>query len=218
MRYGIVFLACMGLSGSMAWADAPLAKSADASLVHLMVAPQPPPPVIVSEAWGGHVSYVAGYKGMDSKWKPADSQIDVGALDLDLRPPDAPFSVALQALVSLSSEGPDTLGQNGGFSRTTELNIGLRKVFDNPSVLQPFIGGGLAIVNADAKSKTADGTGSRDDAWAVGAWGGAGVYWHLTNELHLGLGVQYTWARGELFNEKLNLGGLHGMIMFGVHW
>jgi opacity protein-like surface antigen len=180
--------------------------------------PQPPPPVISDQSWGGHVSYVAGYKGLDSKWESAKNQLEVGALDLDIRPPGAGISIAAQALVSLASEGPDTLGKSGESARTTEFNLGLRKVFENQSSVAPFLGAGLAVVNADAESKTDTGDTRSDSAWAVGAWGGGGLYWYLTETIHVGAAVQYTWAQADLFDERHNFGGVHAMLMVGLHW
>jgi len=175
-----------------------------------------------SPRWSGHASYVLGYKMLNSKWSPIQNQLELGVLDLDLRPPAWPISLCGQLLLTYADSPPDVAGAGGDYSGVWEINLGVRKVFTLSDRFELFVGGGLAVVGASASSWVdLGGTSAQvyeDSGTGIGAWGGAGVYWNISDHWQVGIEVQYTWGEVDLFDERIDAGGFHALAMFGYHW
>jgi opacity protein-like surface antigen len=185
--------------------------------------PHAPPIASAGSAqWTGHASYVLGYKMLNSKWSPIQNQLEFGVLDLDLRPPEWPVSLCAQLLLTYADSPPAVAGARGDYSGTWEINLGVRKVLKLSDRFELFVGGGLAVVGASASSWVDFGDYEaqvyEDSDMGIGAWGGAGVCWNLSDHWHLGAEVQYSWGEVDLFDERVDAGGFHVLAMFGYHW
>ena len=179
-------------------------------------------PAAAADRWTGHLSYVFGYKQLGGQWAPADGQIEFGLLDFDCRKERWPVSIAGQFLMSYTGNVPKGLAGNN--SGTYELNLGMRKVWDDDrSVVHPFIGGGVSLIGATNNTFINFGDGdtakvNEHSAAGVGLWGGAGMYWQLSDHWHTGAQVQYSWGELRLGGKDLDGGGLHILGMLGYTW
>jgi hypothetical protein len=171
--------------------------------------------------WVTHLSYVLGYKRLDNQWSPAQDQVEFGLLDFDIRRGNWPVSVAAQFLLTYASSRPHLQNFVGNQSGTYEFNLGLRKVWDDWQPVQPFLGGGLAIIGGSTSSFIDFGHESasvtEDHDIAVGVWLGTGFYWPFSPHWHTGLALQYSTAEIDLFAHHLDAGGVHVMLLFGYH-
>src|SRR3972149_8799309 len=120
-------------------------------------------------AWSGNMNLFLGQKTLDSgDWEPLDKQGEVG-LTFDVKKDDWPVSLAVDILASRDEDtvlGVDVEGS------TTEVDFGVRKVWDTKTV-RPFVGGGLAIVSAEIEAEFLGVFGSDRDS-ALGFWANAG--------------------------------------------
>lgn len=172
--------------------------------------------------WSGHASYVAGYKQLDSDWSPVEGQLEFGLLDLDLQPPNWPFSLCSQLLLTYADQPPGLPGAVGDYSGAWEINFGGRKVFGVSDSVELFIGGGISYLGASVSSSMTFGWGAGQIYEAsdstFGYWTSGGLYWNLSEHWHVGLAFQYSWGEIELFDADLNAGGFHALGLFGYHW
>lgn len=221
-------LAVMGLTSLLAVAQVAKAESSltnsssDNSDLTLSPTYQSTDPIYQSQiygGWSGHISYAIGYEKMDNDWGSASDRFQYGVVDIDFRPPDFGVNFVFQVLSSYSDNAPPQPGAAGNWSQTYEINLGVRKLFENDSAFVPFIGGGGSIVGAQTKTTISNNVYLRDNEWGFGLWAGAGCYWHITESFHIGAAVQYTWANMDLTGQgDLNAGGIHVMFLIGGHW
>jgi hypothetical protein len=107
--------------------------------------------------WTGNVNIFLGAKILDKDdWDPVDEHFEAGVL-IDFKQKSWPISIAIDFLRSSDEEDVSVAVLNfGTFSfdlegNTTEFNLGVRKIWDNPTVVHPFVGGGLAVISAEVK-------------------------------------------------------------------
>ena len=174
-------------------------------------------------SWTGNVNVFLGAKVLDDDdWAPLDEHFEGGIL-LDFRNKSWPISIAIDVLYSKDDEDVSLAALNFGTfnanleGNTTELNLGVRKIWDNLSTIQPFIGGGIAFINAEIEG-TALGISVSDDDTGVGVWVDAGAY--VTLAEHFNIGVDARWSKAEvtLFNVDGEAGGWHVGLLLGYHW
>ncbi|MEW5909995.1 MAG: hypothetical protein AB1659_09385, partial [Thermodesulfobacteriota bacterium] len=117
----------------------------------------------------GNIQIALGMKQMDDWWEPVEDHGEFGIL-ADFQPRGFPLSLAVEGLVSASEE--DVVFRGSIFTltgETTELCIGIKKYFETGSRLYPFIGGGVAFIDAEAKATKGDIAVTVSDN-AVGFW------------------------------------------------
>ena len=170
--------------------------------------------------WTGNVNIFLGAKALDEDdWSPADEQGEFG-IKVDFRPKSWPVNIAIDFLGS-SGEGtaydPYSRLTINLKSNITELNVGIRKIWDNFPHVRPFIGGGLSFMNAEAEGSALGVTVSDSDT-ATGIWLGGGVYWTLSEHFNLGLELMYSSAKVEIFGVDADAGGGHFGVLAGYHW
>jgi hypothetical protein len=173
-----------------------------------------------AQEWTGNVNAFLGAKALDEDdWEPAEEHGQFGIL-VDFKKKDWPVSIAIDLL---SSEGDGAVFEpNSGLfidleGETTELNAGVRKIWDQHAIVRPYIGGGLAFISADATGSAAGFTLSDDDS-AVGFWINGGVYWTLNTSFNIGLDLRYSQAEVTLIDTDVNAGGGHAGLILGYHW
>jgi hypothetical protein len=174
-------------------------------------------------SWSGNVNLFLGAKFLDEDdWEPVDEHVEGGIL-VDFKQNWLPFSIAIDLLYSGNDQniGIAVFGF-GTFSahvesRTTEVNLGIRKIWEKSETVRPFIGGGVAIINAELESK-ALGVSESDDDIGVGAWIDAGIYLTLKRRFNIGIDARWSRAEVDLFGVTGQAGGWHFGAMAGFHW
>ena len=173
--------------------------------------------------WTGNVNIFLGSKMLDEDdWAPVDQHFEAGVL-IDFKQKSWPISIALDFLSSSDKEDVSFAVLNFGTfnfnleGNTTEINLGVRKIWDNPTMVRPFIGGGLAVISAEVKG-TALGLSVSDDDTGVGVWLEGGAY--VTLGQHFNIGAEARWSKAEvtLFNVDGEAGGFHVGALLGFHW
>jgi len=168
-----------------------------------------------TDGWTGNVSAYLGHKSVDdTDWPNLDSQTSVGVIS-DFRKQSWPVSIAADLIFAGTVHESGANEDTGG---TSEIHLGARKVFTlENSSFRPYVGGGVAFVNAILENVNAGVTVDDDDR-AVGAWLGAGTYYAVTPSFNIGLDVRYSKAEVTLFDKEREAGGLNAGITAGYHW
>ena len=168
-----------------------------------------------ADGWTGNVSGYPGHKSVDDKdWPDLDSQGSVGVIS-DFGKQSWPVSIAADLLFAGTVHESGVNKDTGG---TMEIHLGARKIFTlQNSSFRPYVGGGVALVNAILENENAGVTVDDDDR-AVGAWFGAGTYYAVTPSFNIGLDVRYSKAEVTLFDKEREAGGLNAGITAGYHW
>lgn len=166
------------------------------------------------DAWTGNANILLGGKTLDEDdWEPAERQGEFG-IEIDFRKKDWPINIAIDLL---GAAGEETEGFTKRESRTSEFNIGVRKVWGQFPHLRPFIGGGLSFIRAEDEVTVLGFTVSDDDS-GTGIWLGGGVYWTLEEHFNIGFELKSSFAEVTLFNKDVNAGGGHFGFLAGYHW
>jgi opacity protein-like surface antigen len=177
--------------------------------------------VSAQDEWTGNVNAFLGRKTLDKDdWAPAEKQGEFG-VEIDFRQRDWPLSIAID-LMGASGEGDvydPFFGTIDKFkSRTTEINIGARKIWNEPAPVRPFIGGGLSFMRAEAEVEV-PGVGSNTESGnGTGIWLGGGVYFTLGQHFNIGLELKYSTANVNIAGVDVNAGGTHFGLLAGYHW
>lgn len=172
------------------------------------------------DVWTGNANVLLGAKALDKDdWEPAEEQSEFG-IEIDFRKKDWPVNIAID-LLGATGEGTAIEPFSGTEaklkSKTSEFNIGVRKIWDQFPHVRPFIGGGLSFIRAEAEV-SAFGTSVSDDDTGTGIWLGGGVYWTLGEHFNLGLELKSSYAKVTLFDTEVNAGGGHFGMLAGYHW
>lgn len=176
-------------------------------------------PTAQAKNFSANLVGVIGNKFLDNDWQEFDSQIALGA-SFDFKYRNWPFSLAIATIVSADVESNNSsfVEEETGF--TSETHLGIRKILTiSGSPIEPYIGGGLALVRAELDRRiNSSFFVSTDDDFAVGFWVGGGLYWHITERLNVGFDIRYSDAEVTLFGTDLEAGGLYTSTTVGVHW
>jgi hypothetical protein len=115
---------------------------------------------------------------------------------------------------------------------TTELNLGVRK-FWGADKIRPFVGGGLALVQLDARQTESGTLGPGapfstlivdDDGSGIGLWINGGFLYRAGEHFNVGFDVRYSNADADLSTAQvgsdlsLDSGGIHYGVALGYHW
>ena len=176
-----------------------------------------------SNGWTGNLNGFIGYKNQkDSFFEEAqvDDHVEIGLL-LDFKPSNWPVSIAIDGFRSVSGETPfmivATLGLAQVESRSEEIDIGIRKIWDTSPRLRPYVGGGIAFIDSEIRG-TLFGTSYSAEDTGTGVWIDAGFYWTLAKHINIGFDLRYSYAEVTLEDEDANAGGFHAGVIFGFHW
>ncbi len=159
----------------------------------------------------GNVNVFLGAKGLDENdWAPVDDQGEM-AIEFDFRERTWPLNLVIGLRGAHDEEG---VGGGDIESSTSELSLGVRKIWDSAPYIRPFVGGGLALIGAEQKSPA--GTSSSDGA--PGIWLGGGAYLALTPHFNIGLDLRVTGAEVTVAGVDREAGGVHFGVLFGYHF
>lgn len=185
---------------------------------------------------GGDANLFIGWKSIDDdafESTGVDDQPEFGvAVSLDF---EWPVVLAID-LLSSSDDSTRTIPATFPVQQTTdvdtlELDIGVRK-FWKKGRARPYIGGGLAFIQLDAKQTTlttilgntvAD-TLIDDDDTGIGVWVNGGVLWTFDKGFNIGVDARFSDADGDLSakgfssEQEFSSGGFHLGLMLGYNW
>lgn len=175
-------------------------------------------------SWTGNINAFLGSKALDKDdWEPVEEQGEIG-IKIDFKQQSWPVSIAIDFLASESDEerglfyDPSFGIFEAAFQgRTSELNLGVRKIWDHFPHVRPFIGGGLSFIRAEGEVSAFGDSVSDDDA-GTGLWIGGGVYWTLADHFNIGLELMASSAEVTIFDTDVNAGGGHFGVLAGYHW
>jgi hypothetical protein len=173
------------------------------------------------DGWTGNINVFFGAKTLDQEdWAPVDEHTEVG-IDADFRPNSWPVNIAVDYLFSESDSEllfDPFLGVTEFKAETSELNIGIRKIWDRLPYARPFLGGGLSFIRGEFKGIPISGNTISDSDTGIGVWLGGGFYWTLTDHFNLGLELTFSTAEINLFGVDADAGGGHFGFLAGYHW
>jgi opacity protein-like surface antigen len=162
----------------------------------------------------GNLNLLLGQKSMDGDWDPVDDQGEIGVL-FDYRERNWPISLAVEILGSSDDKSYSNGDVEGS---TTEICIGVKKIWDIRNFpLKPFVGGGVAYINAEIDDNYPAVSYSDDDS-AIGFWLEGGFYATLSQHFNLGLILRISRAEVTLFGDDMEAGGDHIGLILGYHW
>lgn len=173
-------------------------------------------PVFAQGDWTGHVNFFLGQTSLRSgDWAPVERQNAAG-LEIDFRKRWWPFNIAIDVVGSEKQE--DSLVPGTGrivlhSAEVSELDLGIRKYWDNRPFFHPFAGGGISLVTAEMQS-----LGVEDDDDGVGFWLNAGISLALTEHFNMGIEARYSMAEVTLLGEDRTAGGFSWGGLFGFRW
>lgn len=159
--------------------------------------------------WTGNVNFFLGAKALEDEWEPAEEQTEFG-VEIDFRQQDWPVNIAIDIF---GAYGEGSLIGIDFESRTSELNVGVRKIWDKSPQVRPFIGGGVSFITGEF-----EGLNISDDDSSMGFWLGGGVYWALSEHFNLGLELKVSFAEVTIFDVDVDAGGGHFGLLIGYHW
>ncbi|MCJ7765773.1 MAG: porin family protein [Thiovulaceae bacterium] len=161
----------------------------------------------------GNVNLLIGQKTLDKDdWERFDKQAEIGVM-FDIGGKDWPVNFALDMLVSGDEE---TISGVDVDASTAEMDIGIRKSFLDGN-LHPYVGGGLALIQANIEG-TQSGVTVSDDDTGVGVWVSGGLYYSIIEHINVGLDLRYSHAKTTLFGVDKQAGGTHVALFAGYHW
>ena len=164
-----------------------------------------------AQQWTGNVNGLLGGKQLDrDDWGSAAAQTEIGIL-VDFGKTQWPVSIAIDLL---RSDIPFAELFSFSDGETTELNLGVRKIWDQRARTRPYIGGGLAIISADISARVLGVFVSENDA-GEGLWIDGGVYWTLGEALNVGLDFRYSQADITFSGFDADAGGRHTALLLG---
>ena len=207
---GATLLALAVLWASFGWAATPASAAVEEA------------PRVSS--WTGNVNLFLGAKFLDDEeWEPVDTQAEGGLL-IDFRHRVLPFNLAIDFLYSRDEDDVDVemlgLGKVRAevVGQTWEVDLGLRKIWEQPRVLRPFLGGGVALVHAEIEA-SARGESVSDRDTVLGVWLDTGLYLTLSRRWNVGIEGRWSWAKADLLEvDDGDIGGWHLGALAGVHW
>jgi hypothetical protein len=173
--------------------------------------------------WTGNLNVFLGVKVLDEdEWDPVEEQDELG-IKVDFKHQGWPVSIVIDYLSSSGEETALMFDPQLGTvefdieGEISELNLGVRKIWDQSPHTRPFIGVGISYISAEYKG-TALGITVSDSDNGVGIWLGGGVYWTLADHFNIGLEAGFSTADVTLFDVDADAGGGHFGVLVGFHW
>ncbi len=170
-----------------------------------------------AEGWKGDANILLAGKHLDNgDWGPTDSQGEIGLIT-NWQGPQWPVALAADFLASSHDASISRDGFTEQRAHTSELDLGVRKIWRPDARIRPFVGGGLGLLSATIERTGPFGRISDDDSGA-GLWLDGGVFWTLSQAFNLGFDARLSGANVHLFGVDRNAGGLSLGVMAGYHW
>lgn len=162
----------------------------------------------------GNVNILLGQKTLDDNdWEPIEKQPAFGIL-VDFRMEDWPVNIAVDLL---GSKDDDTISGTDVEGSTTEIDLGVRWIYEELGQIKPYVGGGLALLSAEVKADAGPVSVSDDDS-TVGFWLNGGVYYTFAEHFNVGLDLRYSQGDVDLMGTSADAGGFTAGLLLGYHW
>ena len=183
------------------------------------------PNLAICDESTGNVNLFWGTKQLDEDdCAPTDEHDELGIL-VDYKEKSWPVSIAISYLSSSDEQTADYdyyyngvgIGTADLERKTTELSLGIRKIWDGSPSLRPYIGCGIALISAEFEA-SALGTSVSDDDTATGFWIAGGIYFTISESFNVGFEYRLSQAEVTLFDVEAEAGGTHTGLLFGFHW
>lgn len=168
--------------------------------------------------WTGNLNMFLGGKRLEKDdWEPVDKQAEFGA-QVDFRKRNWPLNIAIDLLGAIGEERvPFGSGNIKVESRTSELNLGIRKIWDGAPHVRPFLGGGFSFARASLRFSPS-GTPIEVSGDGTGVWLGGGVFWTLGESFNIGFELKSSSAKVSIAGVEVAAGGRHFGLLLGYHW
>lgn len=158
----------------------------------------------------GNFGVFLGQKSLDnSDWGEQDTHAALAIL-ADFREKSWPISVAIG--IAGSGDVQDT-PDGDVTAATSETMVGIRKLFAENGRVQPYLGGGVALIEAELETPFV----THNDS-GLGFWLNAGVYFSLAEHFSLGIDYRYSQAEVTLGRTDVDAGGDHVGVIASYHW
>ena len=165
-------------------------------------------------SWTGNINAFLGMKYLDEDdWSPMEEQTEGGLL-FDIGKINWPVHILVESMYSMDD---DVISGVDVEATTTELVLGVKKIWAPNSSIRPFIGGGLCFAAAELEGSQGVEQIS-DDESGTGFSVSGGVYWTLGQHFNLGLHLAYSSVEVTLYETDAAIGGTHSGLMLGYHW
>ncbi|MGA1867728.1 MAG: hypothetical protein ACMUJM_04185 [bacterium] len=173
--------------------------------------------------WVGNFNIFLGQKMLrQDEWGPVEKQVEFGA-QFDLMKNSWPVSITMEYLTS-KDDGvifDPQIGDIDVTGKTSEFNLGLKKIRLLSKYIDGFIGGGLSSVRAECIGKAWGIKVSTSDE-NLGYWVSGGISLTTPHSINIGFELKYSNAKVELFDEaddpEAEAGGIHIGLLVGYHW
>ncbi len=155
----------------------------------------------------GNINLFLGAKALDkAEWEPLEEHSEAGFV-ADFGPANWPVSIEIRMLHSESDQSFLGITAN-----TTELDLGVRKTWVSGN-MHPYIGGGIASIEAELDDGFTTVSGS-----GTGIWLGGGIYWVLGQHFNLGFDFMSSTADVTIVGVNADAGGGHFNFLLGYHF
>lgn len=167
----------------------------------------------------GNINLIFGQKYLDEDdWAPVEDQTALGVM-FDITPAGSPVAFAIDFLATEDSADlydpfDDIYFEATG--ETREIDLGIRW-YTPPSMFRGYIGGGLALINAEITISEFGYEASEDDD-AVGYFINGGFVVTLARHLNLGLNARYSQAEVDIAGYDIEAGGFLLAGLVGFHF
>jgi hypothetical protein len=167
-----------------------------------------------------NINFLLGWKMLDEDdWPDANTHGAFG-IQTTFGPNKWPVGIAIDAYGSATSQDyvvlePDLL--TAGLTQTSfELGVGVRKIWKSNKA-RPFIGGGLASINANRDVWIGKVSLNRTDT-GPGVWIDGGCFWRLGKKFNIGLNARISRGEVTIEDEDIQAGGLTLGLLLGWGW
>lgn len=167
-------------------------------------------PALADEFYG-NFNLLLGQKIMDEDdWDPVDLHNAAG-VEATWGGSEWPFHIATDVFFSTDDEENSDLDADAS---TFEVGLGIREI-KNIDNFHYYLGVGVSMVRTDLEVETSSGDFDDDDS-DFGGWASAGVFWRFGAHFNLGIGIRYSKANAELFDDEFEAGGFGYGILIGM--
>ncbi len=173
----------------------------------------------------GNVNLFWGVKQLDEDdWELCEKHDELG-ISLDYKKKSWPVSIVIGYLSSSDEQTARYCYYDNGVGivtaaykvETTELSLGMRKIWDGSPAVRPYIGCGIAQISAEAKVSFL-GISVSDDDTATGFWIAGGIYFTISESFNVGFEYRLSQAEVTVDNVDVEAGGTHTGLLLGFHW
>ncbi len=170
----------------------------------------------------GSVGIAAGFKNLDAGWEPQDDQVAV-VVSLTIGKKKWPVHFALDYVSGEHRETRTTgfpvippfccfMTEVTAKSETSELDLGVRRVWRQDKKFRPYAGGGIAFIDGEIR---VDEAGLSADDSTTGYWLDAG-FRKFKRRIGWGFDLRYSEGTINLGDGEVDAGGVQ--VLFNVGW